>query len=122
MTVHLDPRSHATLADLQARLALEQQILGTIDSLDRAIVAAAGARGQAATAANGEAAQLLAMDNNSSEADVMHGTRVREQLAFLLNSLENSYSKPTAAEYDAYHDLSALATAGEARLKGTGTR
>jgi hypothetical protein len=51
----------------------------------------------------------------------MHGTRVREQLAFLLNSLENSYAKPTAAEYDTYHDLSALATAGEARLKGTGT-
>ena len=121
MTVHLDPRIHATINDLQARLALEQQILGTIDSLDRAIGAAAGARGQVATSVNGEVQQLVAMDNHSSEADVMHGTRVREQLAFLLNSLENSYAKPTAAEYDTYHDLSALATAGEARLKGTGT-
>ncbi|HEY2553924.1 MAG TPA: hypothetical protein VGI15_01635, partial [Candidatus Cybelea sp.] len=122
VTVRLDPRIHATINDLQARLALEQQIVGTIDSLDRAVAAAAGARGQAAASAGGEIAQLVAMDNHSSEADVMHGTKVREQLAFLLNSLENSYARPTAAEYDAYRDLSALATAGEARLKGTGTR
>jgi hypothetical protein len=121
MTVRLDPRLHATINDLQARLALEQQILATIDSLDRAIVAATTARGQVAASVNGEVEQLVAMDNHSSEADVMHGTRVREQLAFLLNSLENSYAKPTAAEYDTYRDLSALATAGEARLKGTGT-
>ncbi|HEX4014620.1 MAG TPA: hypothetical protein VHX17_12160 [Candidatus Cybelea sp.] len=116
--VRLDPRSHATINDLQMRLALEQQIVATIDSLDRAIAAAIATRGKVATSANGEIQQLMATENDSSEADTMHGTRVREQLGFLLNSLEGSYAKPTAAEYDTYRDLSALATAGEARLKG----
>ncbi|HEY2473176.1 MAG TPA: hypothetical protein VGI19_00095 [Candidatus Cybelea sp.] len=122
VTVRLDPRFHATLADLQARLALEQQVLSTIDGLDRAVAAADSGRGHAGTAADGEVTQLVMMDNHSSEADVMHETKLREQLAFLLNSLEGAYQRPTEAEYETYRNLSALATAGEAQLKAPAAR
>jgi hypothetical protein len=35
----------------------------------------------------------------------------------LMNSLEGAYARPTAAEYSAYTDLKALASAGETRLQ-----
>jgi hypothetical protein len=120
--VVLDPRIHSSTSDLEARLALEMQIRNSIDTLDRSIVAAMNARkkmnaAQAATA-NREIADLVFLDIHSSEADVMHPTKVREQLGFLLNSLEGAYQRPTLAEYATYKDLAALAEAGEARLKG----
>ena len=71
----------------------------------------------ARAAANDAVAAMVMLDVHSSEADVMHGTKIREQLAFLLNSLEAAYARPTAAEYATFKDLDALATAGEARLK-----
>lgn len=118
----LDPRVHSTTADLEARLALEIQIRNSIDALDRAIVAAMDGRKRLSAtqvaAVNGEVADLVQFDIHSSEADLLHETKVREQLGFLLNSLEGAYQRPTAAEYAAYKDLTALAEAGEARLKG----
>jgi hypothetical protein len=121
-SVALDPRIHSSTADLEARLALEMQIRGSIDSLDRAIVAAMdGRRRMSATqvaAFNSAIADLVLLDVHSSEADLLHETKVREQLGFLLNSLEGAYQRPTPAEYAAYKDLAALAEAGEARLKG----
>ncbi len=120
-SVALDPRIHSSTADLEARLALEMQIRSSIDSLDRAIVAAMdGRKRMSATqvgAFNSEIADLVLLDVHSSEADLLHETKVREQLGFLLNSLEGAYQRPTAAEYAAYKDLAALADAGEARLK-----
>ena len=47
---------------------------------------------------------------------MIHPTKIREQLAFLMNSLEGAYAKPTVAEYAAAKDLEALASAGETRL------
>ena len=118
----LDPRVHSTTADLEARLALEIQIRNSIDALDRAIVGAMDGRKRLSAtqvaAVNGEVADLVQFDIHSSEADLLHETKVREQLGFLLNSLEGAYQRPTAAEYAAYKDLTALAEAGEARLKG----
>ena len=106
--------------DLEARLALEQQILATIDQLDRAIAAAMSARAKlppaGARKSSAEIAQLVQLDMRSSEADVLHATKIREQLGFLLNSLEGAYARPTAAEYATYGDLKALAEAGEAKL------
>jgi photosystem II stability/assembly factor-like uncharacterized protein len=123
--VRLDPRLHTTTADLQARLALEMQILNSTDRVDRTIAAAQSAsrRSRATTSeVNGAVDQLIQLDNHSSEADVLHETKLREQLAFLLNSLENAYQRPTAAEYDTYKDLAGLAAAGEARLHALTTR
>ncbi len=121
LTVRLDPRLHPGPGDLAARLALEMQILGSIDRLDRAIAATMGAASKLPPAKRAAAASaigdLVQLDVHSSEADVSHETKIREQLAFLLNSLENAYQRPTAAEYAAYKDLDALATTGEARLQ-----
>lgn len=120
LTVRLDPRVHPAAGDLEARLALEMQILRSIDRLDRAVAAAmtASAKQPPAqrAAMNAEIARLVMLDVHSSEADVIHETKIREQLAFLMNSLENAWARPTAAEYAAYQDLDAQATAGEARL------
>jgi photosystem II stability/assembly factor-like uncharacterized protein len=119
LTVRLDPRVHATLADLEARLALETQIHAAIDRLDRAIAAAMSARPLSAaqrSQVNAEIANLVLLEVHSSEADVLQPTKIREQLAFLMNSLEGSYARPTAAEYSTAKDLEALATTGETRL------
>jgi photosystem II stability/assembly factor-like uncharacterized protein len=119
--VRLDPRLHPSASDLQARLALELRILSSIDTLDRSIATAESAR---KTLTPAKAADLSAtvdalaqFDVHSSEADVLHPSKIREQLAFLLNSIDNAYQRPTAAEYAAFQDLDGLATAGEARLK-----
>ncbi len=119
--VRLDPRLHPAAGDLEARLALELQIRNSIDRLDRSIADAMSASRRlpptARTAVDVEIASLILMDVHSSEADALHETKTREQLGFLLNSLEGAYQRPTAAEYAAYRDLDALASAGEARLR-----
>jgi len=121
LTIALDPRVHPAAGDLEARLALEKQIVATIDELDRTIAAAmtAGAKLPAAKKAQVDAAiaNLVLLHGSSSEYDVVFETKVREQLGFLLNSLEGAYAKPTVAELATYDDLKALAADGEAKLK-----
>src|SRR5581483_2090404 len=125
LTVQLDPRLHPAPGDLQARFTLESQILATIDRLDRTISAAMTAASKMApaqrTQIDAAIAELVQLDIHSSEADVLHPTKIREQLAFLMNSLEGAYTRPTAAEYATYSDLKALADAGEAKLKALST-
>jgi hypothetical protein len=119
--VSLDPRLHPTADDLDARLALEMKIHTTLDALDRRLDAAiasaqalpAGKRARV-DAAIGDLVQLQI---HSSEGDVLHETKLREQLAFLANELESAYERPTAAEYATYDDLTARVDAGEARLQ-----
>ncbi|MGB6517871.1 MAG: hypothetical protein WBE79_05110 [Candidatus Cybelea sp.] len=127
LSVQLDPNVHRSPGDLEARYALESRILKTIDSLDRAIAAAVADGLKMPPAARapleGEIANLVLFDLRSSEGDVMHPTKIREQLGFLLNSLEGAYARPTAAEYGAYDELRSLAETGEARLRAfTGER
>jgi photosystem II stability/assembly factor-like uncharacterized protein len=119
--VRLDPRIHPAPGELEARLALELQIRNTIDRLDRTVSAAMSASRKLTSAqrseVNGQIAELVQLDVHSSEADLLHETKVREQLGFLLNSLEGAYQKPTAAEYATFKELDALASAGETRLR-----
>jgi len=120
LKVQLDPRVHPAPGDLEARLALERELLASIDGLDRAIARAMDARAKMssaqATAVDDEVGKLVMLDVHSSEADVVKPTRIREQLAFLMNSLEGAYARPTAAEYAAAKDLEGLASEGETRL------
>jgi photosystem II stability/assembly factor-like uncharacterized protein len=121
VVVKLDPRFHTTTADLDARLALEMDIHNTMDALDKAIIAAMAAReklpvGKRA-ALDAEINQLIQLDIHSSEADVLHETKLREQIGFLANELELGYERPTAAEYAAFEDYKAQAAAGMERLR-----
>ncbi|MGZ3526581.1 MAG: WD40/YVTN/BNR-like repeat-containing protein [Vulcanimicrobiaceae bacterium] len=118
--VQLDPRLHPAAGDLDARLALEMQIHKTLDDLDKAIAAAMAARNRLPAGkreqVDREIDNLVQLNIHSSEADVLHETKLREQIGFLGNSLEAAYERPTAAEYATYDDLRAEAAAGEARL------
>ena len=111
---------HPAAGDLEARLALEMQVSATIDGLDRAIAAAMAARSKLPPAKSAEVdraiGDLILLNVHSSEADVLHESKLREQLGFLNGSLEGALQRPTAAEYATYNDLRALATAGEERL------
>jgi photosystem II stability/assembly factor-like uncharacterized protein len=121
VTVKVDPRIHPGVGDLEARYALELRLRNAIDRLDRAIAAAMAARNKlpaaARTQVDTEIAELILLGVDSSEADVLRETKIRQQLAFLMNSLEGAYARPTPAEYAAADDLEALATNGEARLR-----
>jgi len=120
LTIALDPRVHPAEGDLQARLDLARQILATIDRLDRSIAAATtnAAHLPAARRAqvNAAVADLVLLHGSSSEYDVVYPTKLREQLAFLLNSLDGAYTRPTVGDYSTYGDLKAEAEAGEAKL------
>jgi photosystem II stability/assembly factor-like uncharacterized protein len=120
-TITVDPRVHPAPGALEARLSLELQILGEIDRLDRsmanAMAAKAHASPQTARAIDAEIAKLMLLGKKSSEYDSVLPTQVREQLAFLMNSLEGAYAAPTQAELDSYAELKDLADAGIASLK-----
>jgi photosystem II stability/assembly factor-like uncharacterized protein len=121
LQVRLDPRIHPASGDLAARLALEMDLLSSIDRLDRAIADAQTAAGRATPAKRAqldeEIDSLTLRGVRSSEYDVVRPTKIREQLAFLMNSLEAAYARPTAADYATAKDLEALAAQGEARLQ-----
>ncbi len=124
--VRLDLRLHPAPGDLQARLALEMEVLGAIDRLDRTIAAAMSASAKAPTAKrlqiDAQIANVVMLQMNSSEANLLHETKVREQLGFLMGSIEGAYQRPTAAEYAAFKELDAEASAGEDHLRTLSAR
>jgi len=126
LKVVLDPRIHPAAGELEARFALEQQIIATIDELDRAIATAMSARTHLSpekrALVDAEISRLVLLHGSSSEYDVVNATKLREHLGFLINSLEGAYAKPTLAEYSTYQDLKTLAAEGEAKLKSLTTR
>lgn len=126
LTLKLDPRVHPAAGDLEARLALEQQILQTIDNLDHAVAAAMSARTSLApdkrAEVDAEIGKLVQLDIHSSEADTMVPDLIRAQLGFLLNSLEGAYVRPTSAQYATYQQLKAIADDGIATLESLTAR
>ena len=121
LVVKLDPRLHATQADLEARLALEMKIHATMDGMDKAVIAAMAGRAKLTPAARAAVdraiANLVMLKVHSSEADVLYEVKLREELAFLANEIETAYDRPTAAEYGTYDDINADVTAGLAALQ-----
>jgi len=126
LQIALDPRIHPAPGELDARLALEQQILATIDELDRAIAAAMAASAHLSpdkrAQVDAEIANLVLLHGSSSEYDVVFPDKIREQLGTLINSLEVAYAKPTSAELSTYQYLKTLAAEGEAKLKSLTSR
>ncbi len=119
--VALDPRLHPAAGELAARLALSLRIRGTLDVLNRAANAAEAARlslpaGKRAKL-DAALADLVQLNSHSSESDLLHESKMRDNLAFLLNSLDLAYQAPTPAEYATYEELRAQAAAQIARLR-----
>ena len=124
--VDLDPGLHPAAGELDARLALEMRIHDTINQLDSAINSAMSAEAKAPPAKRAELqhaiGDLVQLDIHSSEGDLLHETRIHEQLAFLGNELEQAYEKPTAAEMTAFDGYQKRAMDGIARLQALTAR
>ena len=102
-------------------MLLDQQILATIDQRDRSNAAAMSARNRLPSTRrqqlDSEISNLELLGGTSSEYDVVFPKKLREQLAYLMNSLEGAYRKPRPEDYATYDDLKSQALAGEARLQ-----
>lgn len=119
--VALDPRLHPGQNALTARLALAMRIRGTLDSLNRAVNAGLAARLRLSPAKrvqlDAALADMVQLNVHSSEGDLLHESKMRDHLAFLMNSLDLAYQAPTPAEYAIYDELRAQAAAEIARLR-----
>jgi photosystem II stability/assembly factor-like uncharacterized protein len=118
----LDPRLHPASGELAARLALSMRILGTLDSLNRAVNSAEAARTSLPAGKRAQVdaalADMVQLDSHrSSESDLAHESKMRDALAFLLGSLDLAYQAPTPAEYATYDELRAQAAVEIARLR-----
>jgi photosystem II stability/assembly factor-like uncharacterized protein len=120
--VKLDPRLHPADGELEARLALATQVSGTLDALNSAVNAALAARGRLSPQKRAQVDQVVnsvvQFDIHSDEGDLLHETKLRDYLAFLLNSLDNAFQAPTAAEQATYTDLKSQADAAISQLQG----
>jgi len=119
--VALDPRLHPASGELLARLTFALRISDYLDSLDKTVNAALVARDRMPAAQRAQVDAILndlvQFNIRSSEGDLLHESRLHEQLAFLMNSLDLAYQAPTKAEYAAFDDLKALTDADLAKLQ-----
>ncbi len=132
--VALDPRLDATPDALAARLALEQRIHSSVDTLDRTINDAMAARDQLKdalkagrlsesqaqapiAALSGEIDQLVQLDIHSSEGSLLHEQKLRSYLTYLAADIDLAYERPTTAQYAVFDELDAQAKAGEQKLE-----
>ncbi|HEX8806938.1 MAG TPA: hypothetical protein VF741_08310, partial [Candidatus Aquilonibacter sp.] len=119
--VRLDPRLHPTEGDLAARLALASQISDTLDSLNTAVNAALAARSRLAPEKRAQVDQIVnsvvQFDIHSDEGDLLHETKLRDHLTFLMNSLDNAYQAPTVAERAAFTEMKGQADTAISQLQ-----
>jgi photosystem II stability/assembly factor-like uncharacterized protein len=116
--VALDPRIHVQPDALAARFALEQRIHATLDTLDRKINEALARRSRVGpnAALDSAIADVVQLKITSSEGDLLHEAKLHDRLAFLAADVEMAYDRPTAAQYAVFGELSARATAADAKL------
>jgi photosystem II stability/assembly factor-like uncharacterized protein len=119
--VKLDPRLHPAQGELEARLALATQISETVDSLNKAVNAALAARSRLSPQKRAQVDQIVAgvvqFDIHSDEGDLLHETKLRDHLVFLMNSLDGAFQAPTAAEQAAYNEMKGQADSAISQLQ-----
>ncbi len=118
LAVALDPRIHVQPDALAARFALEQRIHATLDALDRKVNEALALRSHAGpnAALDSAIAGVVQLKITSSEGDLLNEAKLHDRLAFLAADIEMAYDRPTAAQSAVFDELSAQATAAEAKL------
>ena len=121
LKIQLDPRFSPTADALQARLTLAMQYAGVLDALNSTTNAALAKRSSLSA---GKQAQLdrvvqkvVELRFSSSEADVVLASRLRDYLAFQMNSLDLAFRAPTQAQQEAYRELKTQAGQAIAQLK-----
>jgi photosystem II stability/assembly factor-like uncharacterized protein len=119
--IQLDPRFDPPADALSSRLSLAMELSNKINELDTTVNAAQN-KMASLSAAKRDAIEKAVTSvyeprYRSSEADIMFPSKLRDHLAMLMNSLDVSYSAPTAADQDAAKQLEAQADAGIARIK-----
>ncbi|MGB6986261.1 MAG: hypothetical protein WBD74_09855 [Candidatus Aquilonibacter sp.] len=119
--LQLDPRFSPGPDELPSRLALATELSNKIDELDTTVNTAQNKMASLPPAQRSavEDAVTAVYEPNyrSSEADIMLPSKLRDHLAMLMNSLDLSYSAPTAAEADAAKVLEGQADAAITRIK-----
>jgi photosystem II stability/assembly factor-like uncharacterized protein len=124
--VALDPRLHATQQDLAAQLALDEQIHGDLDALDKDVNRAIAVRDKLGKAGGAESAlgalnrtidDVVQMKMQASEGSLLYETKLHGHLAYLEADIDWAYGKPTAAQYAVFHDLDGQAKAAEQKLE-----
>lgn len=119
-TVALDPRITPAPGALAARLALAMGLRDSLNALNQTIDGAFASRARLSAAGRAkldrELADVIQMNIHSDEGDLLHETRLRDHLAFLLSELDLAYDAPTAAETQTAKELEDDATAAIARL------
>ncbi len=121
LKVELDPRFTPAADALQARLSLATQYANVLDALNATTNAALAKRNSLPEARRAQLDRIIQLivelRFRSSEADVVYSSRLRDYLAFQMNSLDLAYRAPTQAQQDAYTQLKAQADDAIAQLK-----
>ncbi len=119
--IQLDPRFNPAADELPSRLSLAMELSNKINELDTTVNAAQNKMASLAPSKRAavEKAVTLVYEPRyrSSEADIMLPSKLRDHLAMLMNSLDVSYSAPTAAEQDAAKQLEGQADTAIAQIK-----
>jgi hypothetical protein len=129
-TVNLDPRLHASEADLAARLELESKIHTALDILDKKINEAIATRDKLESSKKHESAEaqkaisvlsreiddVVQLQILSSEGSLLHETKLRSHLAYLAADIDLAYARPTPAQYAVFEDLDQQAKSAEQKL------
>jgi hypothetical protein len=119
--IQLDPRFSPGPDELASRLALATELSNKLNELDTTVNAAQNKMASLPPAQRAavESAVTAVYEPRyrSSEADIMFPSKLRDHLAFLMNSLDLSYSAPTAAQADAAKVLEGQADAAIAQIK-----
>ncbi len=121
LKVQLDPRFTTPADDMQARLTLATRYTNVLNALNSATNAALAKRSSLPAAKQAQLDRVIEKivepRFSSSEADVVYSSRLRDHLAFQLNSLDLAYRAPTQAQQEAFGELKAQADAAIAQLK-----
>jgi len=126
--IKLDPRIDSSQSDLEARFQLAMKAHQALDTLDRTINRAIDARdalknssqdcaASTVSALNGEIGKLVQLDLHSSEATLLHETKLKSHLAYIQSGVEMAYTRPTKAQQAVYEELAGEAKAGEDKLE-----
>ncbi len=121
LKVQLDPRLHPGPDALQKRLDLAMKISNELSTFNSTVNAALAARPRLSAAKQAQLTQelesVVQFKTDSSEYNLLHESKLRNHLAFLMNALDLAYQAPTPAEEQTFVELKAKADDAISKMK-----